>query len=93
MLGYDMVVCQVSHKICGLSIDIMDTIENIPSCLLVMLEGGIKQVCSVAFEIGRRPLPDFDRKIGLDIAEQLFGIRDSGIFEAQISSVRGLRPD
>ena len=38
MLGYDMVVCKVSHKVCGLPIDIMDTIENVPSCLLAMFE-------------------------------------------------------
>lgn len=87
MLGYDMVVRQVSHKEYGLPIDIMNTIENIPSGLLVMLEGGIEQVCAIAFKIGWRSLPDFDRKVGLDIAEQLFGICDSCIFEAKISSV------
>ena len=87
MLGYDMVVRQVSHKVCGLPIDIMDTIENVPSCLLAMFECGIEQICTVTFEIGWRPLPDFDRKIGLDIVEQLFGIRDGRIFETEISSI------
>ena len=87
MLGYDMVVRQVSHKEYGLPIDIMNTIENVPSCLLAMFECGIEQICTVTFEIGRCSLSDFDRKVGLDIAEQLFGIRDSGIFETKISSV------
>ena len=69
MLGYDMVVSQVSHKEYGLPIDIMNTIENKPSCLLAMFECGIEQICTVTFEIGRCSLSDFDRKVGLDIAE------------------------
>ena len=87
MLGYDMVVRQVSHKEYGLPIDIMDAVEDVPSGLLAMLECGIEQVCSVAFEIGWGVLSYFNGKIGLDIAEQLFGIRDGRIFETEISSI------
>lgn len=87
MLGSDMIVGKIPHKERGLPIDIMDAVEDVPSGLLAMLECGIEQVCSVAFEIGWGALSYFKGKIGLDIAEQLFGIRDGRIFETEISSI------
>ena len=65
----------------------MDAIENIPNSLLVMLEGRIEKVCSVAFEISRSTFPYFEWKIGLNIAKQLLRVRDGCIFETKVSFI------
>ena len=69
MMGSNMVVGKIPHKECRFSIDVMYAIENVPNGLFVVLKGRIEKVRSIPFEIGWRPFPHFERKIGLDIAK------------------------
>lgn len=72
MLCNHMIVGEIPDKKNSFAVYVVDAIENIPNGLFVVLKGRIEQICSIAFEIGRSPFPNFDREIGLDIAKQLF---------------------
>ena len=72
MLGGNVIVGKIPHKKCCLSIDVMNTVKDIPNGLLIVLEGRIEKVRPVTFEIGRSSFSHFEWKIGLDIAKQLF---------------------
>lgn len=57
MVGYDVVIGEVTDQIGLLSVNGMDAVEYVPGRVLVAWERGVEQVCTVAFKIRRSSFP------------------------------------
>ena len=71
MLCYYVIVCKMPDKICGFPIYIVDTVEDIPSCVFIPFERGIEQIGTIALEVNRSSFLDFDRQIVMNVAKKL----------------------
>ena len=69
MMGNDVIVGKVAHKIHRFSVNNMHTVEHVPRGVLIVGKGRIEKVCTIPLKICRSSFPHLNRKIGLNITK------------------------